>query len=1194
MAAAFGHGGGLAFPAAPAVAGATSPTGPRERRRGRGRKSRAVTVAGVRPSSPHGRFGAVSVGGAGVMAVETLSPDWEFDRVDDGSQKIHAEVQLKNYGKFLEEYTSQLRRIEDALDDSIGDVWDFNLDPIALKLLPYEQSSLLELIKTENKVLNKVITVYAALCCEIKKLKYEAETKFYNGLLFYGEGATNASMVEGDCQIQMGRFISFLQELSCFVTRCYEVVMNVVHQLAALYISNKIAPKIIETTGVHFQTMYEHLGELLTVLLTLDEIIDNHITLKDHWTMYKRLLKSVHHNPSKFGIQEEKLKPFEKFLLKLEGQLLDGMIFQACIEQQFDSLNGGVSVSKNSTFAEEFAHSIRSIFANVEAKLGEPSEIDQRDKYVGICGLFVLHFQIFRTIDKKFYKSLLDICKKVPAITLTANIIWFPDSFLIQKIPAAAKLLDRKSLQAIKIHRDTFLQQKAQSLTKDVQSYYVFVSSWMMKMESILSKEQRMDKFAEDLTNRCNVFIQGFLYAYSISTIIKTTMNLYMSMQKPMTKTSVKALCRLVELLKAIEHMFYRRSMVVADSVSHITQHLQHQALHSISVAKKRVISDKKYSEQRLDVLSALVLAENTLNGPSTKQRRLIVSLALSVGTQMKTFKDEELFPLQVVMKKLDLISELRERVQTQCDCCFLYWHRAVFPIYLDDVYENAVDAARLHYMFSALRDCVPAMMHARHLESYEILLDCYDKEIMEILNEHLLDKLCKEIEKDLRLSVHTHLKLDDRNPFKVGMKDLALFFSLNPIRFFNRFIDIRAYVTHYLDKTFYNLTTVALHDWATYSEMRNLATQRYGLVMTEAHLPSQTLEQGLDVLEIMRNIHIFVSRYLYNLNNQIFIERTSNNKHLNTINIRHIANSIRTHGTGIMNTTYPFDRAEKFNRGIRKLGITPEGQSYLDQFRQLISQIGNAMGYVRMIRSGGLHCSSNAIRFVPDLEDIVNFEELVKEEGLAEETLKAARHLDSVLSDHTRNSAEGTEYFKMLVDVFAPEFRRPKNIHLRNFYIIVPPLTLNFVEHSISCKEKLNKKNKIGAAFTDDGFAMGVAYILKLLDQYREFDSLHWFQSVREKYLKEIRAVAKQQNVQSASQDEKLLQTMNLTQKRLDVYLQEFELLYFSLSSARIFFRADKTAAEENQEKKEKEEETKTSNGDLSDSAVSADPVVK
>ena len=33
---------------------------------------------------------------------------------------------------------------------------------------------------------------------------------------------------------------------------------------------------------------------------------------------------------------------------------------------------------------------------------------------------------------------------------------------------------------------------------------------------------------------------------------------------------------------------------------------------------------------------------------------------------------------------------------------------------------------------------------------------------------------------------------------------------------------------------------------------------------------------------------------------------------------------------------------------------------------------------------------------------------------------------------------------------------------------------------------------------------AVGVAYILKLLDQYQEFDSLHWFQSVKERYLRE------------------------------------------------------------------------------------------
>ncbi len=36
---------------------------------------------------------------------------------------------------------------------------------------------------------------------------------------------------------------------------------------------------------------------------------------------------------------------------------------------------------------------------------------------------------------------------------------------------------------------------------------------------------------------------------------------------------------------------------------------------------------------------------------------------------------------------------------------------------------------------------------------------------------------------------------------------------------------------------------------------------------------------EALDVLEIMRNIHIFVSRYNYNMNTQIFVERAFDQK---------------------------------------------------------------------------------------------------------------------------------------------------------------------------------------------------------------------------------------------------------------------------------------------------------------------------
>ncbi|XP_068718075.1 WASH complex subunit 4-like [Montipora capricornis] len=1139
-----------------------------------------------------------------------MEEGWHLDAFDDGSLRIVGEAQLKKYGQFLEEYASQLKGIEDALDDTVGDSWDFTLDPIALQILPYEQSKLLELIKTDNKVLNKVVMVFAALCREMDQLKYEAVTKYFTPLLLYEEaGADKEQAQEGDNQVRLGRMLSLLQGLSSFVTRCYEVVKNVVQQLASLY--SKDGPKVMDVTGVHFTTVFEHLAAVIGVLITLDEIIDASHTLKDHWKQYRRMIKSVYSNTGLFGVEEAKLRPLEKLLMSLEGQLLDGVILQNCIEQPFDTQV--VRVARNNEFAEEFLYNIKIVFQSLDTRMNEPHEVDQRQKIVGLVGLFALHFQIYRGLDKKFFSKLWDIHKKVPSIHLAGDVMFFPNEFLLRRIPYLNKVLDKKQKLAVETSKEQFLTSCNQNVVRESQLYQMQVSSWMVHMESSLTKSGSL---VDDLNYRCVLFIKGILLAHTVSHLVRTVMNMHLVLSKPLTKAAVLALCRLVELLKAIEHTFHRRSMLIAESVNHMLQHLTFMALSCIDTAKKRIAADRKYTDKKLDVLAALVLVQNALNGPATKERRLVTQLGIHVGTQFKSLRDEEMTSLTSVMKRINIISDLRARVKRACDCGFLHWHRVVLPIYLDDLYESATDVHRIHYMISALGDCVPVLQQVKHESVPQVMLDAFEKEISDTLHEHLLQPLCRDIETDLRLHIHQHLQLDDRNPFKVGMRDLSQFLKIRPIRFFHQFVNVKQHVAHYLDTTFYNLTTVALHDWRTYGEMRNQASQKYGLEMTEAHLPSQTLEQGLDVLEIMRNIHVFVSRYLYNLNNQIFVETASNNKHLNTINIRHIANSIRTHGSGIMNTTvnftyqflrkkffifsqflydehikarlikdirffketkaqsdqkYPFERAEKFNKGIRKLGLTPDGHTYLDQFRVLISQIGNAMGYVRMIRSGGLHCCSNAIRFVPDLEDIVSFEELVKEETLSEESLQASKNLDAAIDDLAKNFAGATEYFKLLVDVFAPEFRDSKNMHLRNFHVIVPPLTLNFVEYMLSCKEKLNKKNKVGAAFTDDGFVMGVAYILKLLDQYHEFDSLHWFQSVQDKYAKEKAEVVASLN-RGTVRDEKLQQTMSLTLKRLNTYQQEFELVYFSLNSARIFFRADKTADEEKEEKESKE----------------------
>lgn len=76
------------------------------------------------------------------------------------------EKHVEDVENFLKEYGKQLRSIEEALRETISEVWNPQLDPIALKLVPYEQTNILELVKTENTAFNKVLLVFASLCKE--------------------------------------------------------------------------------------------------------------------------------------------------------------------------------------------------------------------------------------------------------------------------------------------------------------------------------------------------------------------------------------------------------------------------------------------------------------------------------------------------------------------------------------------------------------------------------------------------------------------------------------------------------------------------------------------------------------------------------------------------------------------------------------------------------------------------------------------------------------------------------------------------------------------------------------------------------------------------------------------------------------------------------------------------------------------
>uniref|UniRef100_A0AC34G890 WASH complex subunit 7 C-terminal domain-containing protein n=1 Tax=Panagrolaimus sp. ES5 TaxID=591445 RepID=A0AC34G890_9BILA len=158
------------------------------------------------------------------------------------------------------------------------------------------------------------------------------------------------------------------------------------------------------------------------------------------------------------------------------------------------------------------------------------------------------------------------------------------------------------------------------------------------------------------------------------------------------------------------------------------------------------------------------------------------------------------------------------------------------------------------------------------------------------------------------------------------------------------------------------------------------------------------------------------------------------------------------------------------------------------------------------MIRSGVIESSAYASHFIPklhtsdsskdsDSQEEATISSMIKEANGSKLSIEIAESLDSLIESIASSFSSESDYVEMLITVFAKEFRNyEKFSHLRNFFIIIPPLTINYVEHILGCRSKIGRRAQTDSDFTfvDDGFCLGIAYISTLLNQTYFFDSLN------------------------------------------------------------------------------------------------------
>ena len=252
------------------------------------------------------------------------------------------------------------------------------------------------------------------------------------------------------------------------------------------------------------------------------------------------------------------------------------------------------------------------------------------------------------------------------------------------------------------------------------------------------------------------------------------------------------------------------------------------------------------------------------------------------------------------------------------------------------------------------------------------------------------------------------------------------------------------------------------------------------------------------------------------------------------------------------LSNQYPFTRAEAACRDLRRLGVQDGRESSLELFRQLVSHIGNTMAYVRMVRASGQRCCVEAIESVPDRDNAM--EKCSTDVHLSEESRGAASLLYRAVEQTNDSLAADEEYFSRIERVISAELCSPKNSHLEVFYIIVPVLSISFVESMVANRDRLHKRRKEGA-FTDDGFAVGLAYLLRLLEQKQSFDALHWFESVRAHFSLERDSLAPDMSGAGRSRGLSPESANSLALKRLERFETEFEMLYYAIDSSLTMF---------------------------------------
>uniref|UniRef100_A0A182KGX1 Uncharacterized protein n=1 Tax=Anopheles christyi TaxID=43041 RepID=A0A182KGX1_9DIPT len=739
----------------------------------------------------------------------------------------------------------------------------------------------------------------------------------------------------------------------------------------------------------------------------------------------------------------------------------------------------------------------------------------------------------------------------------------------------------------------------------------------------------------EKLRIKCGLLLEGIRLVREMEYVMGTLYALYGRRATEKTDRLIQYRRMVVEFLLSSS----RRSVTVP-CLQFIVQHQQHKMYTIVNNAKKKLLREAKESKSTangslwLEKLSTIDVLEKCLHGPATPERVGLAQLTIALchGSSSGNSGPPLLALTDDAYRKVEsLLNRLATFIDWERECNRIDVAGKYTPLLGPSIQQDALSASIVP-MSNRIEAFIRWDFHGKwhQIEPFDPFRDGNDTAMAEqnhtqkLVFAFLRTKLTQELDGRwlcTRHSVAQHLSdvfytlstispsewriyremrsivdrkygirlvedqlprttaEDRRGPRGHGQDDDVLALMED----FETFIGSYGYDLH--GQLFIERQQAAGSGGGSGSGVLNVVKIEHIANSIKRHGPGIISTVVNYAFQFLRQKLFTFSHFLYD--EQIHSRLAADAKKLATDGNDSTGTGASNVSSGVNTPTYTYDRALAFNRRIRNLGLSDDGETYVDLFRKLICQIGNAMAFIRMLHAGALHECTGAAEFVSNPPTAA--EALENEPSTEPNRLNVASPSNQSSAVNTWRQDMATvraswrlenDFFRLLLNAFDGLRRRRANggegentapadnfVHLELFYLIIPPLTISYVEAMLKAKETIAKKDRHGTFLpTDDGFVMGLSYLLTLLNQTAAFNSLHWFKEVHTKYAREMGKLNQQtasgatnplqMSASTEPADEKMLPTVSLTRKRLNAMQHEFELLQYNLSSSKIFFK--------------------------------------